>query len=88
MPGRMTAVHCTDIPTGNTGLDHLSDFPGDIIRQHERLGFEYTHRYHGRATRGLYRVHPEMVATKTLYVFINQIMNPKSQLRKPPPIRL
>jgi hypothetical protein len=36
----------------------------------------------------LYRVHREMVATKSLYVFINQIMNPKSQLRKPPPIRL
>jgi DNA modification methylase len=46
LPGRMTAVHCMDIPTGNTGLDHLSDFPGDIIRLHERLGFHYTHRYH------------------------------------------
>lgn len=45
-PGRMTAVHCTDIPTGNTGLDALMDFPGDIIRLHKRLGFEYVARYH------------------------------------------
>ena len=44
--GRMTAVHCTDIPTGNTGIDALMDFPGDIIRLHKRLGFEYVARYH------------------------------------------
>src|SRR3990167_5457136 len=31
MPGRMTAVHCADIPSGNTGTDHRIDFPGDII---------------------------------------------------------
>ena len=47
MPGRMTAVHCMDIPSGNTGRkDHLRDFPGDIIRLHERLGFRYVARYH------------------------------------------
>jgi len=47
LPGRMTAVHCMDIPSGNTGRnDHLRDFPGDIIRLHERLGFRYTARYH------------------------------------------
>lgn len=46
MPGRMTAVHCMDVPSGNTGLDYLCDFPGDIIRQHERLGFRYVARYH------------------------------------------
>jgi DNA modification methylase len=45
MPGRMTAVHCSDIATGNTGLDSLYDLPGDLIRQHERLGFAFTHRY-------------------------------------------
>ena len=44
--GRMTAVHCMDIPTGNTGHDHLHDFPGDIIRLHAQCGFAYTHRYH------------------------------------------
>lgn len=45
MPGRMTAVHCMDVPSGNTGCDHMIDFPGDIIRLHERLGFRYAARY-------------------------------------------
>ena len=45
LPGRMTAVHCTDIPTGNTGDDALIDFPGDIIRLHEREGWRYIARY-------------------------------------------
>lgn len=43
--GRMTAVHCMDVPSGNSGLDHLIDFPGDVIRLHERLGFQYIARY-------------------------------------------
>lgn len=46
MPGRMTLVHCMDVPSGNTGCDHLRDFPGDIIRLHERHGFRYAGRYH------------------------------------------
>jgi DNA modification methylase len=46
MPGRMTAVHCMDVPTSNTGIDHLRDFPGDIIRLHESIGFQYMARYH------------------------------------------
>lgn len=48
MPGRMTAVHCADIPSGNTGTgdDCLMDFPGDIIRLHARYGFKYVARYH------------------------------------------
>lgn len=47
LPGRMTAVHCMDIPQGNTGSgsDHLLDFPGDIIRLHAKLGFLYVARY-------------------------------------------
>lgn len=45
MPGRMTAVHCTDIPTGNSGLDHLIDFPGDLIRLHEKHGWEFVARH-------------------------------------------
>jgi DNA modification methylase len=44
-PGRVTAVHCADIPTGNTGRDHLRDFSGDIIRLHEKLGWFYAARY-------------------------------------------
>lgn len=46
VPGRMTAVHCMDVPSGNTGHDHLIDFPGDIIRLHEEIGFRYVARYH------------------------------------------
>jgi DNA modification methylase len=42
-PGRMTAVHCMDVPRGNAA--GLRDFPGDIIRQHERLGFTFWARY-------------------------------------------
>lgn len=45
MKGRMTAVHCMDVPSGNSGIDHLTDFPGDIIRLHERMGWRYTARY-------------------------------------------
>lgn len=44
-PGRITAVHCMDVPTGNSGGDHLIDFPGDIIRQHARYGFRFMARY-------------------------------------------
>jgi DNA modification methylase len=46
MPGRMTAVHCMDVPTGNSGKDALTDFPGDIIRLHRDLGWDYVARYH------------------------------------------
>jgi hypothetical protein len=47
MPGRMTAVHCMDVPNSNTGKgDTLRDFPGDISRLHERLGWGYVARYH------------------------------------------
>lgn len=46
MPGRISAVHCTDVPTGNTGQDGLADFPGDIIRLHRKIGFDYVARYH------------------------------------------
>ena len=45
LPGRMTAVHCTDVPSGNSGNDSLTDFPGDIIRLHEREGWKYVARY-------------------------------------------
>lgn len=45
LPGRMTAVHCMDVPSGNSGTDYLIDFPGDIIRLHEREGFRFIARY-------------------------------------------
>lgn len=37
MPGRLTAVHCMDIPRGGG----LRDLPGDIIRLHEKNGWVY-----------------------------------------------
>lgn len=47
MPGRISAVHCMDVPRSNNGRgDALMDFPGDIIRLHERNGFAYFARYH------------------------------------------
>jgi len=44
MPGRITAVHCMDIPRSNSGTDSLMDFPGDVIRLHEANGWRYTGR--------------------------------------------
>ncbi len=40
-PGRINAVHVTDIHD-NTG--RLWDFPGEVIKMHERNGFEYHNR--------------------------------------------
>lgn len=37
MAGRMSAVHCMDIPNPNGGI---ADFPNDIIRLHESVGFK------------------------------------------------
>lgn len=55
MPGRISAVHCMDVPgTGNgetakmgVGANvgsGLVDFPGDIIRLHEKCGFQFCGR--------------------------------------------
>jgi DNA modification methylase len=44
MPGRITAVHCMDVPNSNSGTDTMRDFPGDIIRLHEAEGWRYTGR--------------------------------------------
>lgn len=43
MPGRLTAVHCMDVP--RSGDKGLIDFPGDIIRLHEKLGFYFVARH-------------------------------------------
>jgi DNA modification methylase len=45
LPGRLTAVHCTDIPTGNSGQDALFDLPGAIVRLHEQHGWHYVARH-------------------------------------------
>ena len=40
LPGRISAVHCTDIPKAGANICGYSDFPGDIIRLHNECGFE------------------------------------------------
>lgn len=44
MAGRITAVHCMDVPNSNSGTDSMMDFPGDIIKLHEANGWRYTGR--------------------------------------------
>ena len=46
LPGRITAVHCTDIPiNGGCALGGYADFPGDIIRAHRDMGWQMLPRY-------------------------------------------
>jgi DNA modification methylase len=46
-PGRMSAVHCMPVPkTGANAGRVLIDFPGDIIRQHNRLGWDWVAEYY------------------------------------------
>jgi DNA modification methylase len=45
IPGRMSCVHCMDVPRSNSGTDSYIDFPGDIIRLHEREGWKYAGRH-------------------------------------------
>lgn len=44
LPGRITAVHCMDVPTQGANICGYSDFPGDIISLHRKLGFDYLPR--------------------------------------------
>lgn len=43
-PGRITAVHCMDVPKQGANICGYSDFPGHIIALHEKLGFDYLPR--------------------------------------------
>lgn len=45
LPGRCTAVHCMDVPNGNCQFQSYTDFPGDIIRLHDREGFDFIARH-------------------------------------------
>ena len=40
-PGRISAVHCMDIPLSNAGCDAMFDLQGRIILEHEKRGFAY-----------------------------------------------
>ncbi len=44
LPGRISAVHCMDVPRDGANIAGYCDFPGDIIRLHESIGFEYLPR--------------------------------------------
>ena len=44
MPGRLCCVHCTDVPKDGANICGYADFPGDIIRLHQKHGFDYTPR--------------------------------------------
>jgi hypothetical protein len=44
MPGRITAVHCMDTPKDGANICGYNDFPGDIIRLHQKNSFEYLPR--------------------------------------------
>ncbi len=44
IPGRISAVHCMDVPKRGGNIGGYVDFPGDIIRLHEKCGFEYLPR--------------------------------------------
>lgn len=41
IPGRVIGVHASLVPSGNTGVDSFTDFPGDVIRAHQRRGWEF-----------------------------------------------
>lgn len=43
-PGRISAVHCMDVPKQGANICGYTDFPGDIIRLHEKLGWDYLPR--------------------------------------------
>jgi len=44
MPGRISAVHCMDIPLSNAGCDAMFDLPGRIIVEHEFRGWVFAGR--------------------------------------------
>lgn len=44
MPGRISAVHCMDVPLDGANVAGYRDFPGDVIRLHARYGFDYLPR--------------------------------------------
>lgn len=43
-PGRISAVHCMDVPSRGANICGYIDFPGDIIKLHDRFGFDYLPR--------------------------------------------
>ncbi len=44
LPGRIAAVHAMDVPKDGANYCGYRDFPGDIIKLHEKMGFDYLPR--------------------------------------------
>jgi DNA modification methylase len=45
IPGRLTGVHAALVPSGNSGKDSYTDFPGDVIRAHQAAGWLFVSRH-------------------------------------------
>lgn len=78
-PGRLVAVHCTDLPTVKfkDGFIGLKDFPGELIRAHESVGFIY----HSRVTIWKDPV-TEMQRTKALGLLYKQLQKDSTKSRQ------
>lgn len=78
-PGRLTAVHCSDLPrTKSThGEVGLYDMPGDIIRAHQEAGWTY----HSRITVWKDPV-VEMQRTKALGLLYKQLQKDSTRSRQ------
>jgi DNA modification methylase len=78
-PGRLTAVHCSDLPRTKTvhGRVGLWDMPGDIIRVHEAAGWTY----HSRICIWKCPV-VEMTRTKALGLLYKQLQKDATRSRQ------
>lgn len=77
-PGRLTAVHCSDLPMTKwkDGAVGIKDFSGDIIRMHQEAGWIY----HSRRTIWKCPV-IEMTRTKHVGLLYKQLRNDSSKSR-------
>lgn len=77
-PGRLTAVHCSDLPATKwkDGAVGIKDFSGDIIRAHEDAGWIY----HSRRTIWKSPV-TEMARTKHVGLLYKQLRNDSAKSR-------
>jgi len=78
MPGRLTAVHCSDLPMTKwkDGAVGIKDFSGQIIEAHERAGWIY----HSRRTIWKCPV-VEMTRTKHVGLLYKQLQKDSSKSR-------
>lgn len=78
-PGRLTAVHCSDLPTSKwkDGVIGLKDFPGQIIKAHVDAGWIF----HSRITIWRDPV-VEMTRTKALGLLYKQLKKDSTRSRQ------